>query len=121
MSDTAPKPGLVLLVVSTAAFLASLDTFIVTIAFPGIRAAFPGDDLATLSWVLNCYTVLFAACLAPAGRLADRYGRKRLFLIGVAVFTLPKKGLMVQASIGGQKFKFEPELLAPTGRPPETK
>jgi lipid-binding SYLF domain-containing protein len=40
---------------------------------------------------------------------------------GVAVFTLPKKGLMVQASIGGQKFKFEPELLAPTGRPPETK
>jgi len=88
MTDPAPKPGLVLLVVSTAAFLASLDTFIVTIAFPGIRAAFPGDDLATLSWVLNGYTVLFAACLAPAGRLADRYGRKRLFLIGVAVFTL---------------------------------
>jgi EmrB/QacA subfamily drug resistance transporter len=88
MTDTAPKPGLVLLVVSTAAFLASLDTFIVTIAFPGIRAAFPGDDLATLSWVLNGYTVLFAACLAPAGRLADRYGRKRLFLLGVVVFTL---------------------------------
>ena len=40
---------------------------------------------------------------------------------GIAVFTLPKKGLMVQASIGGQKFKFEPELLAPTGRPPEAK
>jgi len=35
---------------------------------------------------------------------------------GVAVFTLPKKGLMVQASIGGQKFKFEPEVPAPTGR-----
>ncbi|MEV6873303.1 MFS transporter [Amycolatopsis sp. NPDC051128] len=88
MTDPAPKPGLVLLVVSTAAFLAGLDTFIVTIAFPGIRAAFPGDGLATLSWVLNGYTVLFAACLAPAGRLADRYGRKRLFLLGVAVFTL---------------------------------
>jgi EmrB/QacA subfamily drug resistance transporter len=88
MPATAPKPGLVLLVVSTAAFLASLDTFIVTIAFPGIRAAFPSDGLATLSWVLNGYTVLFAACLAPAGRLADRYGRRRLFLLGVAVFTL---------------------------------
>lgn len=36
---------------------------------------------------------------------------------GVAVFTLPKKGLMAQASIGGQKFKFEPEALQPTGRP----
>jgi len=42
---------------------------------------------------------------------------------GVAVFTLPKKGLMVQASVGGQKFKFEPEFLQPTGRTttPETK
>jgi EmrB/QacA subfamily drug resistance transporter len=99
MTDTAPKPGLVLLVVSTAAFLASLDTFIVTIAFPGIRAAFPGDDLATLSWVLNGYTVLFAACLAPAGRLADRYGRKRLFLLGVAVFTLASALCAVAPSI----------------------
>jgi len=35
---------------------------------------------------------------------------------GVAVFTLPKKGLMVSASIGGQKFKFEPEAIEPTGR-----
>jgi lipid-binding SYLF domain-containing protein len=35
---------------------------------------------------------------------------------GVAVFTLPKKGLMVQASVGGQKFKFEPEAMEPTGR-----
>ncbi|MEV6828768.1 MFS transporter [Amycolatopsis sp. NPDC051102] len=100
MPATAPKPGLVLLVVSTAAFLASLDTFIVTIAFPGIRAAFPGDGLATLSWVLNGYTVLFAACLAPAGRLADRYGRKRLFLIGVAVFTLASAACAAAPSIG---------------------
>ncbi|MGW5723723.1 MFS transporter [Amycolatopsis sp. NPDC003865] len=99
MTDTAPKPGLVLLVVSTAAFLAGLDTFIVTIAFPGIRAAFPGDDLATLSWVLNGYTVLFAACLAPAGRLADRYGRKRLFLLGVAVFTLASAACAAAPSI----------------------
>ena len=99
MTDTAPKPGLVLLVVSTAAFLASLDTFIVTIAFPGIRAAFPGADLATLSWVLNGYTVLFAACLAPAGRLADRYGRKRLFLLGVAVFTLASAACAAAPSI----------------------
>ncbi|WP_318307037.1 MFS transporter [Amycolatopsis solani] len=99
MTDTAPKPGLVLLVVSTAAFLASLDTFIVTVAFPGIRAAFPGDGLAALSWVLNGYTVLFAACLAPAGRLADRYGRKRLFLAGVAVFTLASAACAAAPSI----------------------
>jgi EmrB/QacA subfamily drug resistance transporter len=99
MPPSAPKPGVVLLVVSTAAFLASLDTFIVTIAFPGIRAAFPGDDLATLSWVLNGYTVLFAACLAPAGRLADRYGRRRLFLAGVAVFTVASAACAAAPSI----------------------
>lgn len=81
------RSAAVLLVVSTAVFLASLDLFIVNIAFPGIRSAFPRGDLATMSWVLNGYTVAFAALLAPAGRLADRYGRRLVFLIGVAVFT----------------------------------
>jgi EmrB/QacA subfamily drug resistance transporter len=78
----------VLVVVSVAAFLASLDLFIVNLAFPVIRAAFPGGDLAAMSWILNGYTVAFAALLAPAGRLADRYGRRLVFLIGVAVFTV---------------------------------
>jgi EmrB/QacA subfamily drug resistance transporter len=84
---TGERPAVVLLVVSAAVFLASLDLFIVNIAFPDIRLAFPGGDLASLSWILNGYTVAFAALLAPAGRLADRYGRRRVFLIGVAVFT----------------------------------
>ena len=86
-SRVAGRPGVVLFVVSAAAFLASLDLFIVNIAFPDIRLAFPGSSLATLSWVLNGYTVAFAALLAPAGRLADRYGRRLVFLIGLAVFT----------------------------------
>ncbi|GHH86140.1 MFS transporter [Streptomyces sulfonofaciens] len=80
-------PGAVLLVVSSAVFLASLDLFIVNIALPAIRQAFPGEDLANASWVLNGYTVVFAAFLAPAGRLADRYGRRRAFLVGTALFT----------------------------------
>ena len=40
-----------------------------------------------MSWVLNAYTLVFAALLIPAGRLADRVGRRRMFLIGVVVFT----------------------------------
>ncbi|HEX4722149.1 MAG TPA: MFS transporter [Pseudonocardiaceae bacterium] len=87
-SRTESRPSTVLLVVSAAVFLASLDLFIVNIAFPTIRLAFPGADLATMSWILNGYTVVFAAMLAPAGRLADRYGRRLVFLIGVAVFTV---------------------------------
>ena len=59
------RTGLVLLVVSAAVFLASLDLFIVNIAFPAIGADFSADA-AGLSWVLNVYTIGFAALLAPA-------------------------------------------------------
>jgi EmrB/QacA subfamily drug resistance transporter len=51
-------------------------------------AKLSGCLAADLSWVLNAYTIAYAALLVPAGRLADRVGRKRLFLQGVAVFTL---------------------------------
>lgn len=76
----------VLLVTSVAVFMALLDVTIVNIAFPDIRMSFPNDSLGDLSWVLNGYNIVFAAALVPAGRLADRIGRKRLFLTGVLVF-----------------------------------
>src|SRR6185503_5503881 len=76
----------VLTVVSIAVFMASLDLFIVNIAFPDIRADFPGTSVATLSWVLNAYAIVFAALLVPAGRLADRFGRRRGFLTGLGLF-----------------------------------
>jgi EmrB/QacA subfamily drug resistance transporter len=76
------------LVVSAAAFLASLDLFIVNIAFPDIRKAFDTADLGAMSWILNGYTLVFAAFMNPAGRLGDRYGHRRIFLWGLAVFTL---------------------------------
>ena len=82
------SPTMVLVVTSAAAFLSSLDLFIVNIAFPAIRTYFPGSDLGQVSWVLNGYTVVFAAFLALAGRLADRFGHRRLFLLGLGVFTV---------------------------------
>jgi EmrB/QacA subfamily drug resistance transporter len=80
------RPYRVLVVVSAAVFMASLDLFIVNIAFPDIQADFGGTSLSTLSWVLNAYAIVFAALLVPAGRLADLVGRRRLFLIGLGVF-----------------------------------
>jgi EmrB/QacA subfamily drug resistance transporter len=77
-----------ILVVSAAAFLASLDLFIVNIAFPDIRRTFGSADLGAMSWILNGYTLVFAAFMTPAGRLGDRYGHRRIFLWGLAVFTL---------------------------------
>ena len=76
----------VLLVVSVAVFMASLDLFIVNIAFPEIAADFGGASIAELSWVLNAYAIVFAALLVAFGRLADRVGRKRGFLAGLGLF-----------------------------------
>ncbi len=76
----------VLLVTAVAVFMSFLDVTIVNIAFPDIRASFPGASLASLSWILNAYNIVFAALLVPAGRLADRVGRKRIFMTGTCVF-----------------------------------
>ncbi|GAA4891407.1 MFS transporter [Actinomycetospora straminea] len=97
---TPPSPRAVLLVTSAAAFLSSLDLFIVNLAFPDIRADFPGTDLGQMSWVLNGYTVVFAAFLALAGRLADRVGHRRVFLVGLAVFTLASAACAAAPSVG---------------------
>src|SRR3954464_1091052 len=97
----------VLAVVSIAVFMSSLDLFIVNIAFPDMQADFGGTSLASLSWVLNAYAIVFAALLVPAGRSADRLGRRRSFLGGLAVFTLasalcaaaPSVGVLVAARV----------------------
>ena len=70
------------------AFVAFLDTTIVNIAFPDISESFAGSGRDALSWVLDGYFVVIAALLVPAGGLADRFGHRRIFLLGVAGFTL---------------------------------
>src|SRR5256714_7486497 len=82
------RPGLVLLIASVATFLDFLDVTVVNIAFPNLQSHFPHTTLSELSWVVTGYAVVFAALLTPAGRLADVVGRKRVFLSGVAAFTL---------------------------------
>src|SRR5436305_15287472 len=87
VADSQISNGRILAVLSGAAFMASLDVFIVNVAFDSIGASFPGTSLSQLSWVLNAYAVVFAELLIPAGRLADRYGRRAGFVLGLAVFT----------------------------------
>ncbi|WP_431902916.1 MFS transporter [Amycolatopsis thermoflava] len=84
-----------------AAFMAMLDVFVVNVAFTGIGASFAGSSLADLSWVLNAYTIVYAALLIPAGRLADRHGRKAGFLVGLTVFTLASVGCAVAPGLCG--------------------
>ena len=80
-----------------------LDTQVLFVAFDDIRASFPTVSFATMSWTLSAYTIALAAALVPAGRMADRFGRRRVFLIGLVAFTLasvlcafaPTAGLLV--------------------------
>src|SRR6185437_1716103 len=80
------SPNLVLVIVCAGVVLASLDLFIVNVALPQMAEDFGVQGLGGLSWVLNAYAIVYAALLVLFGRLADRYPRKRAFLIGVGVF-----------------------------------
>jgi EmrB/QacA subfamily drug resistance transporter len=90
----------VLVVVVAGVFMAGLDLFIVNIAFPQIHRNFPHNSLASLSWVLNAYSIVFAALLVPAGRWADALGRKRAFLVGMALFTAASAACAAAPSVG---------------------
>jgi len=70
-----------------AVFMAALDNLVVTTALPVIRADF-GATLSELEWIVNAYTLTFAVLLLPAAALGDRFGRRRMFIVGLAVFTL---------------------------------
>jgi EmrB/QacA subfamily drug resistance transporter len=80
------SPWPVFWVASVAIFLVSLDTTMLYSVFGALRAGFPGASAPDMSWVLNAYTVVYAAMLIPAGGLADTHGRKRVFLLGVTLF-----------------------------------
>src|SRR5215469_3085721 len=86
---------------SLVMFAALLDSSLLVIAFPSIRRSFAPVSTAELSWILNAYTIVFGALLVPLGRLADQFGRKKMFLWGVAIFTLASALCGVAPSAGG--------------------
>jgi len=71
---------------SIALFMAALDNLVVTTALPVIRESFQAN-LAELEWIVNAYTLTFAVLLLTGAALGDRFGRKRMFVIGLAIFT----------------------------------
>ncbi len=72
----------------TASFIAVVDTTIVSIALPSIRREAPGFSTAGAQWVLNIYTLVFGGLLLLFGRVADLYGRKRVFEVGLVVLAV---------------------------------
>ena len=90
MADSRPAPNHRVLwtfaISSIALFMAALDNLVVTTALPVIRASFQAN-LAELEWIVNAYTLTFAVLLLTGAALGDRFGRKRLFIIGLVIFT----------------------------------
>ncbi|TPQ17312.1 DHA2 family efflux MFS transporter permease subunit [Streptomyces sporangiiformans] len=100
---SAPPTWVVVALACAGQFLVVLDISVVNVALPSMRA-----DLALsapgLQWVVNAYTIAFAGFMLLGGRAGDLYGRKRMFLVGLALFTL--------ASLGGGLAQAEWQLLA---------
>lgn len=81
------RPWLVLFSLIFGFFMALLDATIVNIAIPTIEQSLH-TDLEAVGWVLSAYNLVFAVLLVSMGRFADLYGRKRIFMIGMALFSL---------------------------------
>ena len=82
------RPARILALSCGAAGLALLDVTVVNLAIPALSHAYPGTSVTSLSWVITAYATLFAALLAPAGRLADVIGRRTMYRLGVGGFAL---------------------------------
>jgi EmrB/QacA subfamily drug resistance transporter len=93
------KPWLVLTAVLFGFFMALLDTTIVNIAIPSIQTNLSAD-LRSTSWVLNAYNLMYAVLLITVGRLADQYGRRRLLLIAMILFSLGSLGCAFAQACG---------------------
>ena len=91
-------------IVSVALFMVVLDNLVVTTALPSIRTDL-GGSLEDLQWTVNAYTLSFAVLLLTGAALGDRFGRRRMFVVGLAIFTVasalaalaPSSGALIAA------------------------
>jgi EmrB/QacA subfamily drug resistance transporter len=84
-------------IVSVALFMVVLDNLVVSIALPSIRRDL-GASIQSLEWTVNAYVLSYAVLLLTGAALGDRFGRKRMFLAGMAVFTLASAGAALAPS-----------------------
>ncbi len=110
-----PRRWRALAVLATIQFLLILDLTVVNVALPHIKANL-GFATDSLPWVVNGYTVMAGGLLLLGGRLGDRYGRRRVFLIGVLVFAVASMGCGLATDpgmlVGGRMVQGAGEALA---------
>jgi EmrB/QacA subfamily drug resistance transporter len=116
-----PPGALSLLVLLSSTFVTSLDVFIVNVAIPSMQRDL-GTTAPMIQWVVAGFSLAVAACLITAGRLGDIFGRRRVFALGLALFTLasvgcglaPTAGTLVAGRIvqGAAAALLTPQVLA---------
>lgn len=101
--QTAAPAWLVMLLVCAGQFLVVLDVSVVNVALPAVRTGLGLSELG-LQWIVNAYVITFAGFMLLGGRAADLFGRKRIFVVGLALFTV--------ASLGGGLAQQPWQLIA---------
>jgi hypothetical protein len=98
MSDSRRRTW-TLVIVSLGLFMVVLDNLVVTVALPSIHRSL-GASTQALEWTVSAYTLSYAVLLLTGAALGDRFGRKRMFIAGIALFTLASAGAALTPSAG---------------------
>jgi EmrB/QacA subfamily drug resistance transporter len=94
-----PSVPWTLAIVSLGVFMTALDNLVVTMALPAIRHSL-GASIQSLEWTVNAYTLSFAVLLLTGAALGDRFGRRRMFAVGLTIFTAASAGAALSGSAG---------------------
>src|SRR5919197_1694715 len=81
----APGTGMALVAMAAAVFVVCNDFTAPAVALPTIEKDF-NADISSVQWVINAYALIFGILIVPGGRLADMFGRRKMFFIGSAIF-----------------------------------
>jgi EmrB/QacA subfamily drug resistance transporter len=99
LSPDRPRAGWTFALVSVALFMVTLDNLVVSTALPTIRVDL-GASLESLEWTVNAYTLAFAVLLLTGAALGDRFGRRRMFGLGMALFTVSSAAAALAPTTG---------------------
>src|ERR671933_803141 len=94
-----PHKTWTLVLASLGVFMVALDTLVVSTALPMLRVDL-GASLCDLEWTVNAYNLSFACLLLTGAALGDRFGRRRMFVIGLSAFTLASAAAALSPSVG---------------------
>ncbi|ACU71613.1 drug resistance transporter, EmrB/QacA subfamily [Catenulispora acidiphila DSM 44928] len=94
-----PRVAATLVLASIGAFVTSLDVVVVATALPSLKAHL-GASLSDLEWTINAYNLAFASLMLTGAALGDRFGRRRMYVVGLAVFTGSSVACATAGSVG---------------------